>query len=808
MARRSGLAAAALVPTLLVPVAPSFAGTVTSLNDSGTGTLRSQIALAAPGDTIGFQPGLTGTIVLNSELVIDRNLTIDGPSAQQLTLSGGDTTRVLRATGGANVTIEGVTIRDGRADGDEPVGAGVLSFDGGTVKFDRVELVDNEARKTGSVVPFGGGVAVFSGQLQIVDSTVAGNVVTDEGAGGGVFVAAPATFKISNSTITGNQAFGGGGILSGLATGSIVSSTIAGNTARHLGGGIGAFAPGVTLERSLVTGNSGTDGGPACDGPLATAGGNVIDSVAGCGITPGSTDGTGVPAPLGTLGAHGGPTRTMLPLAGSPALDHVASCTGADQRNVARPQGAACDAGAVEARPAQLSAAGPMALGSIQVGQQSAPVSVVIANAGELAASISAVSLTGPNATEVEPVADPEGCTAATVLGAGETCKLKARLSPTSAGAKTATYSVTIAGSVLNVPVTGAGLRPAQLEFSAPLALGSTLVGQHSAAGTTVITNTGDVDAAITAVALTGPNAAEVEPVADPDACSATTVLGAGDTCVLKARLAPTSPGAKTATYAVTMGGADLEVPITGTGDPPRPAQLVSAGPLALGSALVGQHSAAVTTTITNAGDLDADITAVTLGGPNAAEVERVAGPDDCTDATVLGAGETCKLKARLSPTSAGAKMATYTVALAGSSVGVAVSGTGDPVTPPAGNQGGGGASNTNPDPPAPTPSADAVLVGTSTKVKRGKLKLRLRCTAVATDRCAGSLTLKIGARKLTKAYSIAAGKDAVVTLKLGAGDRRRLAKKRSLKSAVTVLTTQPDGTRRTTHQGAFKLLR
>ena len=46
------------------------------------------------------------------------------------------------------------------------------------------------------------------------------------------------------------------------------------------------------------------------------------------------------------------------------------------------------------------------------------------------------------------------------------------------------------------------------------------------------------------------------------------------------------------------------------------------------------------------------------------------------------------------------------------------------------------------------------------------------------------------------------------MTLKLGAGDRRRLARKRSLKSAVTVVTKQPDGTRRTTQQSSFKLLR
>ena len=101
------------------------------------------------------------------------------------------------------------------------------------------------------------------------------------------------------------------------------------------------------------------------------------------------------------------------------------------------------------------------------------------------------------------------------------------------------------------------------------------------------------------------------------------------------------------------------------------------------------------------------------------------------------------------------------------------------------------------------------MLVGTRTKAgKGGKLKLRLRCATVNAGRCAGSLTLKLGARKLTKTFSITAGKELVVTLKLGAGDRRKLARKRSLKSAVTVVTTQPDGTRKTTHQSSFKLLR
>ena len=99
----------------------------------------------------------------------------------------------------------------------------------------------------------------------------------------------------------------------------------------------------------------------------------------------------------------------------------------------------------------------------------------------------------------------------------------------------------------------------------------------------------------------------------------------------------------------------------------------------------------------------------------------------------MLGAGSSCKLKARLAPTSVGAKQATYTVSLAGSIVDVAVTGTGDPVPQAPANPGGSTNANTNPQPS----SAEAVLVGTRTKAgKGGKLKLR----AALHDRQRGQL--------------------------------------------------------------------
>ena len=84
---------------------------VTTLDDSGPGSLRQAIAEAAPGDTIDF--AVTGTITLTSgELVIDKDLTIAGPGATNLTVSGNNASRVFHVLGGV-VAVSGLTTAEG-----------------------------------------------------------------------------------------------------------------------------------------------------------------------------------------------------------------------------------------------------------------------------------------------------------------------------------------------------------------------------------------------------------------------------------------------------------------------------------------------------------------------------------------------------------------------------------------------------------------------------------------------------------------------------------------------------------------------
>jgi hypothetical protein len=80
--------------------------TVTNYLDGGPGSLRYEIAVAKSKDTIVFAPSpVAQTITLTSgQLVINKSLSIAGPGASQLTVSGGGTSGVFDVSGYDSVT--------------------------------------------------------------------------------------------------------------------------------------------------------------------------------------------------------------------------------------------------------------------------------------------------------------------------------------------------------------------------------------------------------------------------------------------------------------------------------------------------------------------------------------------------------------------------------------------------------------------------------------------------------------------------------------------------------------------------------
>ena len=332
---------------------------VTSTADSGPGTLRAALTTAAADGSanITFAPATFATpqtITLTSgALNIPANTTItgattgSGASLQNLvTVSGGGSFSVFTVNSGVTgASIHNLTITKGlNTQGGGIMTSGFLTVTGSTFLNNSAIGVGDPGGPTG-----GGGGAIFvhSGALTISNSTFSGN----SSAPGGAITIGTGSVTIEQSTFSGNSALletAGGAIFIGSGSVTIAGSTFSGNSAAS-GGGV--FNNGtLTTTNTIMTGNTGGDcatggGGNSC--PLSGMNGNVI------GI---------VNSALAPLGNYGGPTQTLIPLPGSPAIcaglqANILSGVTTDQRglpntNTSYPgfsAGAACvDAGAVQ----------------------------------------------------------------------------------------------------------------------------------------------------------------------------------------------------------------------------------------------------------------------------------------------------------------------------------------------------------------------------------------------------------------------------------------------------------------------------
>jgi hypothetical protein len=302
--------------------------TVTNLNDSGAGSLRDTIAASVANDTINF--AVTGTISLTSgQLAIGRSLTIIGPGASQLTVSGNSSSRVFVTLAGS-VNISGLTIANGKAS---------LS-DGGGISNATVLIITSCTLANNTATEVGGGIFNAStGALTVNTSTLLTNVAA-VGAGGAIYNAG--TLIVNTSTLYGNKSNGdrGGAIYNG-ATVAVSNSTISGSSSVLDGGGLASFAT-ASIFNTIIAGNVSLASAQDCFGTYNSQGYNLIGKT---NLSSGwvASDLTGSSAAplnplLGPLQDNGGPTFTMALLPGSAAIDAGKRGTlSADQRGAPKP---------------------------------------------------------------------------------------------------------------------------------------------------------------------------------------------------------------------------------------------------------------------------------------------------------------------------------------------------------------------------------------------------------------------------------------------------------------------------------------
>ncbi|MFT0474082.1 Ig-like domain-containing protein [Pseudomonas antarctica] len=229
--------------------------TATNNLDSGVGSLRTALASAQNGDIVTFNAGMT--VQLNSELLINKNITVDGDlnndGVADVTLDGQYKTRVVEVTSGSTVTLDGLVITKG-----------LVAGNGG----------NGGAAAAGAM---GGGI-FNAGILTLNNVTVTANAASGGGGGGG---------------LSGGYSGGGGGGGGGIGGGN--------------GGHGGSTGPGnLSYAGGAGSANTGGYGGGYTQNDMGGRGGTSIGGVGGNGASGYSHGGNGGSATNSTLSIGGG----------------------------------------------------------------------------------------------------------------------------------------------------------------------------------------------------------------------------------------------------------------------------------------------------------------------------------------------------------------------------------------------------------------------------------------------------------------------------------------------------------------------
>lgn len=343
--------------------------TVTKIADTNDGTcdvadcsLREAVAAAnasADNDIIVFAAMFAGaqTITLSgTDIQINNNgtLTITGPGAHRLTVSGNNQSRIFTNNLDATTTISGIRLTRGNGVSTVQTGrAGAIYNNDGFLTLEAVVIEGNSAANgggtnnagAGSIMTIrnsvianntatgaGGAMQNFStSNLHLYNTTINNNTCNSTLTGGGG-IQANGFLTMSNVTFSGNNANGGdgGGIYyngGGLAMNNV---TIAGNTAS--GGGSGGMHKSTStlnanVRNSVFAGNTG-GASPDVTGAISSQGNNIIRTV---GTSTGwvASDLQNVDPLLSPLGYYGSgvPYRmTHALLNTSPAINAGQNC--------------------------------------------------------------------------------------------------------------------------------------------------------------------------------------------------------------------------------------------------------------------------------------------------------------------------------------------------------------------------------------------------------------------------------------------------------------------------------------------------
>jgi hypothetical protein len=247
-------------------------------------------------------------------------------------------------------------------------------------------------------------------------------------------------------------------------------------------------------------------------------------------------------------------------------------------------------------------------LGTVLLGDSSAPLTVQITNTGQIAMTQPTFAVSGIAGAAGAQLADfaesaPTDIAACTgTLNPGASCNVQVTFSPSVAGTESATLTVSASNAsppMATVSLTGTGQAPVLLQSNqAALNFLTTAVGTTSAAQTVTLSNLSSQSANSLALSVAGPYSI----VPALTTCAAR--LAASSSCTVGLTFTPTASGNQPGTLTATvsnLGVAPLVIPLDGSGSAVG-GITVNPTQMAFGSVVVRVASAVQTLTVTNSG--------------------------------------------------------------------------------------------------------------------------------------------------------------------------------------------------------------
>jgi hypothetical protein len=254
-------------------------------------------------------------------------------------------------------------------------------------------------------------------------------------------------------------------------------------------------------------------------------------------------------------------------------------------------------------------------------------------------------------------------CSSTTPLAAGSNCNISVSFTPTVAGSRSATVTITYTGATGSpavITLSGMGVAASQSLAVGPATI--TFPPQVVTTASTLspyvlLTNTGTSPVTISSIALAGDSDFTISSQGCPISPSTLQQGPISNTCAVYVSFTPTAAGARTATVTVTDSapGSPTKITLNGTGVAETKVLTVTPTTLAFGPQVTATTSSTLQyITVTNTGNFTVTFTNVTITGNYALASQG------CTGA--IAPGSACSIGVSFTPTSAGAKTGTVTI--------------------------------------------------------------------------------------------------------------------------------------------------